>query len=351
MRVAQSSLERRRGAISVVCLSALMRRFGLRKLLFLDEVVGESKKVRFGYVRQLNRSFRILSFFVLPCFLAECGYKVWWYLAGARRIPFLGNAVASDAVACALELASWIYRTAIFFLVCVLFWLICFLQILRLQDFTTVFQEESDVAAVLREHLKIRRQLMVISHRFRRFIVAGMILVTASQFAGLLLTTRPHGDVNLFNTGELALCSVILVTGLLICLRSATKITHQAQAITKHAAKWHVCAAIDSFNPDPETPSENVATSSVFPENDVDNEEESIEDLAGDDEYEAIKLVMPHANTISFQKRQALVTYLENNAAGITLFGFVLDRSYLHMVFMIELPLFLWLLGKTIGIS
>ena len=98
----------------------------------------------------------------------------------------MGNEVASDVVACALELASWIYRTAIFFLLCVLFRLICYLQILRLHDFVTVFQESSEVATVLHEHLKIRRQLMVISHRFRKFIVGGLILVTASQFAALL---------------------------------------------------------------------------------------------------------------------------------------------------------------------
>lgn len=116
----------------------------------------------------------------------------------------MGNEVASDVVACALELVSWIYRTAIFFFVCVLFRLICYSQILKLQDFVTVFQEESEVDAVLREHLKIRRQLMAISHRFRKFILAGLILVTASQFTALLLTTRPHGDVNLFNAGELA---------------------------------------------------------------------------------------------------------------------------------------------------
>ncbi|XP_020270747.1 uncharacterized protein LOC109845910 [Asparagus officinalis] len=332
-------------------MSALMRRFGLRRLLFLDKIVRESKKVQLGYVQQLNRSFRILSLFVMPIFLAECGYKVWWYL-GARRIPFLGNEVASDVVACALELASWIYRTTIFFLVCVLFRLICFLQIMRLQDFTAVFQEESEVAAILEDHLKIRKQLMVISHRFRMFIVAGTILVTASQFAALLLITRTNGDVNLFNTGELALCSVVLITGLLICLRSATKITHKAQALTKHAAKWHVCATVDSFNVDPETPSADVV-SVVFPDsNNVENEESNEEDEADDeDEYQALKLVPPHANTISFQKRQALVTYLENNAAGITVFGFVLDRKYLHMVFMVELSLNLWVLGKTIGIS
>ena len=38
------------------------------------------------------------------------------------------------------------------------------------------------------------------------------------------------------------------------------------------------------------------------------------------------------------------MTYLENNKAGITVFGFTLDRSYLHTIFMLEWTLFLWLL-------
>lgn len=209
------------------------------------------------------------------------------------------------------------------------------------------------MATVLHEHLKIRRQLIVISHRFRKFILAGLILVTASQFSAVLLATMPHSDVHLFNIGELALSSMVLVTGLLLCLRSAAKITHKAQAITKHAAKWHVCATTDSFNPDLETPFDGtVAANCVFPVGNYENEEEYNEyEVDGDDEFEDIKLVHPHANTISFQKRQALVTYLENNRAGITVFGFVLDRSYLQMIFMVELSLFLWLLNKTIGIS
>ncbi|KAJ6829990.1 uncharacterized protein M6B38_126270 [Iris pallida] len=342
-------------SLSFVCLSASLRRYGLRRFLFLDKLQMESRRVQVGYAAQLRRSLWMLACCVLPSFLAECGYKVWWYCSGARRIPFLGNEIASDSVACALELASWIYRTTMFFLVCVLFRLICYLQILRLQDFAMVFQEESEVAAVLSEHLRIRRQLMVISHRFRRFIVAGLVLVTATQLAALLLTTRSHAEVNLFNTGEMALSSLGLVAGLLICLRSAAKITHKAQALTSHAAKWHVCATIESFEADPETPCEAAAASNrVFSVIDVENQEEFDGEEAGDaeeDELEGTKLVHPHANTICFQKRQALVTYLENNRAGITIFGFVLDRGYLHMVFMIQLSLVLWLLGKTIGIS
>ena len=45
------------------------------------------------------------------------------------------------------------------------------------------------------------------------------------------------------------------------------------------------------------------------------------------------------------------VTYLENNRAGITVYGFVVDRTWLHALFMIEFSLVMWLLGKTVGIS
>lgn len=337
-------------ALSFLCLSAITRRYGLRRFLFLDKLRDESDRVCLSYTAQLNRSFRLLSCFVLPLFAAEVAYKIWWYCAGAGRIPFLGNPVASDVVACLLELASWIYRTATFFLTCVLFRLICHLEILRLQDFAAVFEEESEVRLVLEEHFRIRRQLRVISHRFRGFILTCLLLVTVSQFTSLLLATRANSDVNLFNTGELALCSIVLVTGLLLCLRSAARITHKAQALTSHAAKWHVCATIDSFDADPETPCEVALNPNcIFPVNS--DECDSDEEVSDEDELEDARIVQPHAHTISFQKRQALVTYLENNRAGITIFGFTLDRTWLHTVFMLETTLFLWLLGKTIGIS
>ncbi|XP_020674932.1 uncharacterized protein LOC110094117 [Dendrobium catenatum] len=336
-------------ALAFLCLSSAYHRYGLRRLLFLDELRRESPRVHAGYTAQLGRSFRILSVLVTPCLVAEFAYKIWWYISGARRITFLGNPAASDAVAFALELASWIYRTAIFLLVCVLFRLICQLQILRLQDFAAVFREESEVEAVLRQHLRIKKQLRVTSHRFRSFVIICLVLVTASQLTVLFLATRHNADVRLFNTGELALCSITLVTGLLICLRSAAKITHKAQALTSHAAKWHVCATIDSFSHDPEAPC-NTQLEEGDDDDDVDDKFYE-EEAKSEDELEDTKLVHPQANTITFQKRQALVTYFENNKAGITIFGFVLDRTWLHTVCMLELTLFLWLLSKTIGIS
>ncbi|KAG9159979.1 hypothetical protein Leryth_005720 [Lithospermum erythrorhizon] len=334
--------------LSFLCLSTFVRKYGLRRFLFFDKLYNESEIVRQGYTGQLNRSLKLLFIFVLPCFAVESAYKIWWYASGGTRIPFLGNVVVSDAVACTLELLSWLYRTVVFFLVCVLFRLICYLQILRLQDFGKIFQSQSDVESVLIEHLRIRRHLRIISHRYRVFILWALVIITASQFASLLMTTRPSGDLSIYKTGELALCSVSLLAGLLILLRSATRITHKAQAVTCLAAKWHVCATIDSFDSaETETPVSHITSDQYFPDGSSDAE-------VGDeeDELDNSKFLPAYAySTISFQKRQALVQYFENNRAGVTLYGFMLDRGSLHTIFGIELSLVLWLLGKTVGIS
>ncbi|KAL7130911.1 hypothetical protein ABFS83_13G163800 [Erythranthe nasuta] len=340
-------------ALSFICLSTFVRRYGLRRFLFFDKLRDESETVRNGYTQQFNRSLKILFVFVLPCFAAESAYKIWWYTSGGTRIPFLGNAVVSNTVACVLELCSWFYRSMVFFLVCVLFRLLCYLQILRMQDFALVFQVNSDVETVLREHLRIRRHLRIISHRYRAFILCALFFITASQFSSLLMTTRPNADVNLYHSGELAVCSVSLVAGLLILLRSAARITHKAQAVTCLASKWHVCATIDSFDTtETETPVTRMVEERMFS---ATCSEGSFDlDDVGDeeDELDNSKFVPMYTHsTISFQKRQALVTYFENNRAGITVYGFMLDRSSLHTIFGLELSLVLWLLGKTIGIS
>ncbi|CAN4114685.1 unnamed protein product [Withania somnifera] len=71
----------------------------------------------------------------------------------------------------------------------------------------------------------------------------------------------------------------------------------------------------------------------------------------GDDVLDNTNLVPIHASTISYQKRQALVSYFEHNKAGITVYGFMLDRTWLHTILVIQLSLTLWILNKTIGIS
>lgn len=165
----------------------------------------------------LQRSLKLLSVFAGPCFVAMVAYKIWWYASGGSQIPFLGNVYVSDAVACILELCSWLYRTTVIFLVCVLFRLICHLQILRLKDFATYFHVDSDVQSVLSEHLRIRRHLRIISHRFRAFILLALVLVTGSLFVCLLVTTKARHDLNIYKTGELAVCTPLSLSLYIIC--------------------------------------------------------------------------------------------------------------------------------------
>lgn len=101
------------------------------------------------------------------------------------------------------------------------------------------------------------------------------------------------------------ICSISLVTGLFICLRSAIKITHKAYSVTSLAAKWHVCATINSFDDaDCETPTAHISSAQVFPTR-VDWESDT-EEGDGDDDIDNTKLVPIFAHTISIQKRQAL---------------------------------------------
>lgn len=147
---------------------------------------------------------RILSAFVLPCFLADGVYKIWWLVTGGTQIPYFYNVYLSHTIVCILLLSSWLYRISVSFLVCVLFRLICFLQILRLDDFAQDFEKDSDVAKILLDHLSIRRNLRIISHRFRVFILFSLIIVTASQFVSLLVTTESSTTADIFTAGELA---------------------------------------------------------------------------------------------------------------------------------------------------
>ncbi|XP_024029194.1 uncharacterized protein LOC112093907, partial [Morus notabilis] len=251
------------------------------------------------------KSMKFLLVIILVYFSAESAYKIWWFVSGAKEIPYFGNRYLSSTILCMFELFSWLYRTTIIFLACVFFQIMCYLQILRLEDFARVFQKETDVGSILIDHLSIRRHLRTISHRFRLFILLSLILVTASQLIALLMTTRSNAHVNIFRAGELALCSISILTGLFICLQSATKVTHKAQSITGLAAKWHICATINSFDHlDGETPTAQVASGQVFP---LDAESESEDESgSGDDDLNDTELIPMFTHTISFQKREAL---------------------------------------------
>lgn len=101
------------------------------------------------------------------------------------------------------------------------------------------------------------------------------------------------------------LCSITLVTGLFICLRSAAKITHRAHALSSLAAKWHACATLSSFEFDPETPLARTETPQMIFSASLANWD-SENDEGYEDELDDTNMMAVNAHTISYQKRQAL---------------------------------------------
>lgn len=153
----------------------------------------------------LQRSMKLLAIFVLPSITLQAIYRIWWYASGFNQIPYIINPMVSHVLACTLQLSSWLYRTSLFIIACILYQNICHLQVLRLDEFARCFASEiKDFSSILAEHLKIRRELKIVSHRFRRFILLSLFFVTATQFMALLTTIRASVPFNIYEVGELA---------------------------------------------------------------------------------------------------------------------------------------------------
>ncbi|KAF7801256.1 extracellular ligand-gated ion channel protein [Senna tora] len=320
--------------LSFLCLSRWDRKYGITNFLLFDKVCHEAPKIQRRYALQLQRTMKVMLVWGLPCFVAECGYKIWWYMSVSGKSYNYGDNIiyirSSSIILCVLQLSSWVYRVSIFLVVCVVFGLICYLQILKLENLSQLLlHQQTELGLIMMEHLKMRRNLRIISHRFRAFIVASLFLVTLTHLVFLLITTRLGAHLDI----DLMLVSISLVSGVFIVLRSATKMTHKAQSNTCLASKWHIFSTITSFQSIPNWGSDE-------DDDDVGDEEDDLDNS---------KKLPLQTHTVSFQKRQALVTYMENNRAGMTVFGFVVDRTCLHSIFALQFALCLWLLNKTIG--
>jgi hypothetical protein len=152
----------------------------------------------------LQNSFRWLGFILLPCMTVEVVHKVWWYLFVSVRVPYLLEEPALNIILCSVTLLAWLYKAAVFLFVCILFRLMCTLQLLRLRGYIELLQETSSVATILKEHMRIRDQLLMISHRYRVFVILSMFTITFSQLTSLFLVTDSRNKgINFFRAGDL----------------------------------------------------------------------------------------------------------------------------------------------------
>ncbi|KAI3857223.1 hypothetical protein MKX03_015796 [Papaver bracteatum] len=332
-------------AISLLCVSHNLRKHGIRKFLFVDRCHGHMAKFRKQYIQMIQGFFRLLVMWMLPCFLLKTirevirviyvGHDSWWI---------------SVAIMFAL-LSSWTYSTIISLSASVLFYLVCNLQVIHFADYNKLLESDSDVTALIDEHLRLRYYLSKISHRFRIFLLLEFLVVTSSQVMTLFQTIGYHQIITLLNGGDFAVSSFVEIVSVGICLHAAAKISHRAQRVASVASQWHALLTSNSSD----LPSRMRGSNStgnfeglvnpirtipfVFSESDL----ESWDGIIGPSSYTQM--------ASSYNKRQAFVMYLQSNPAGVTLYGWTVDRKLISTVFLGEFSLILFVLGKTLVFS
>ncbi|KAK9110304.1 hypothetical protein Sjap_018364 [Stephania japonica] len=324
-------------AIAFFTLSGFFQQYGLRQLLFLDSLGDDSVCVHRGYTRELDKAFKHLTYILLPSFFVDFAHKILFFSTVTVTIPCIGYRIPSNSILFIAVLASWVYRTWVFLLVCVLFRLTCELQLLRFEGFKKLFEGcRSDPAVIFREHMRIRKQLSVTSHRYRFFIIMSLVTITVSQLGALIMVFTSKSEKNFFNSGDLV-CAAVELSGFFLCLLGVARITHRAQGVVAVATRWHMLVTSASSNPGFDT--NTVKDLMPVSVHDVNSTQEGT-NATTITQHVSVTVTDPEYAS-SFQTRQALVTYLQHNNGGITLFGFALDRGLLHTLFAFEFSLVL----------
>ncbi|BAT74219.1 hypothetical protein LR48_Vigan252s006400 [Vigna angularis] len=322
--------------ISFFTISSFFRRYGLRQLLFLDALQEDTNYVRRGYTRELEKAFRYLTYIILPSFLVELVHKIIFFSAVKISGPDIRPGFPLNSIVFVLMLVCWVYRTGVFLLVCVLFRLTCELQKLRFEGVHKLFEGcGSEAGVIFKEHVRIRRQLWVTSHRYRFFIIGCVVTITVSQLGALLLVLASNSHKTFFNSGDLVICSAVQLSGFFMCILGAARITHRAQGIVAIATRWHML----------------VTTASAESEHCKSQVSEGLASDTDSDDSSNIHVSVIPPQLSSFQTRQTLITYLQHNHGGITVYGYSLDRGLLHTLFAFEFSLVLWILSKVVVLS
>ncbi|CAN8243800.1 unnamed protein product [Cochlearia groenlandica] len=337
--------------VSLLCVSHNLRKHGIRKFLFVDQLSGRMGRLKDQYIQQISNSVRLLAIWSLPCFALKAVREIIRMLYVPHDQPWLSVAILLSMI------LSWTYLSTIFLAASAMFHLVCNLQVIHFEDYAKLLDGESEISLYIYEHIRLRHYLSKISHRFRIFLLLQFLVVTISQFTTLFQTTAYSGRITYINGGDFAVSAVVQVVGIILCLHAATKISHRAQAIASVASKWH---AIMSCSP---TDSTQIRTSPSgvhleattnppisFP---ISHSESDVESM---DHYTRMiptnnQFPFSQTSMSSYHKRQAFVLYLQMNPGGITIFGWTVDRHLINTIFFIELSLVTFVLGKTVVFS
>ena len=155
----------------------------------------------------MQSAFSLLASILLPVAVIEIVFRLWWYYYVTVTIPFIESdrtlSLVLNIAFFSSGLLSWLYRTSVFLFTCILFRLMCSLQILRLKGYIKLLGTTPNVSIILTEHMRFRSQLTTISHRFRAFLISALFTISFSQVWSLFVLLSSYEKTNFFRAGDL----------------------------------------------------------------------------------------------------------------------------------------------------
>uniref|UniRef100_A0A0D6R3C0 Uncharacterized protein n=1 Tax=Araucaria cunninghamii TaxID=56994 RepID=A0A0D6R3C0_ARACU len=309
-------------AISFIFLSLSMRKYGVQGILFLDMAEEEPTDIREEYNKIIQRGATQLAKLFIPALVLYVLQKCWFYIdIPLACLPLLNSRTASIIIIAVLVGISWVFQTTTFLYVCVLFWKVCFLQELKMKMFKDLLAIGFDPEIYYNKYTSIIKCLQSTSRRFRLFLALTGSITVFSALASMYEMVAYHRKVSIFMTGELVVLNLVNLTGLGLCLKLASKISHLHRRIVKTASSVHAKATFAAAN------GYALSRGSGF--------QEKMERLCQAQD--------------AWSRRAALVNFLTNNTAGISLYGFVLDRFFVHTSIGALLTTTWFLLGRSLS--
>ncbi|CAB4263952.1 unnamed protein product [Prunus armeniaca] len=292
--------------VSLLCLSHNLRKYGLRRFLFVDRYSGHMLRFRNDYIKQIKKFPVIYYAQNFP------GYHIFTGFFTLARL--VGTAMFSSEDSLVL---SWAYVSTITLTASILFHLVCNLQVIHFDDYARLLERESDVLIFMEEHIRLRIQW----------------------------------KITLVNGGDFAVSTIVQVVGFSLSLHAATRISHRAQGIASVASRWHAlvtCSSSETSQNRNSNSALNLEAASTLNSLHISYSESDLESV----DYVAMPTNTQLASYMSsYHRRQAFVMYLQTNYGGITIFGWTVDRGLLNTIFFIELSLITFVLGKTLVFS
>ncbi|GFP87988.1 hypothetical protein PHJA_000942500 [Phtheirospermum japonicum] len=227
-------------AVSLLCVSRNLRKYGIRKALFVNRRHGHMAQFRKQYIHKIRVFYCLLISWFGICFVLKASREVarFMYLHhGPWWLPF---------ILFFARLFSWSYSTLVFLSGCALFHLVGNLQIIHFENYGEFLERDLDVSVYIEEHMNLAYETSKISHRFRIFLLLEFLIITASQIMALLQATENQGIINFINGGDFAVLSIVQLVGIVLCLNAAAKISHRAQSLGSISSRWHALVTCNS---------------------------------------------------------------------------------------------------------